>query len=68
MKYSKVSYYTNRQRRFGVSLFIYISAEVVKGQPYHLVIILLHHAPPNLASVLVLFVIFGGHFNILIHG
>ena len=30
-------------------------------------IILLHHAPPKVASVLVLFVIFGGHFSISLY-
>ena len=52
-------------RKFGGSgLYLYscicLSAGVVEWQPYCFVIILLHHAPPKVASVLVLFVIFEG--------
>ena len=42
--------------------FICLSAGVIERQPYCFVVLLLHHAPPKLASVLVLFVIFGGFF------
>ena len=38
--------------------FICLSTEVVEWQPYCFVVILLHHAPPKVTSVLVLFVIF----------
>ena len=47
--------------------FICLSAGVVERQSYCFVIILLHHAPPRVASVLVLFVIFGGLLLVLIY-
>ena len=47
--------------------FIYLSAGVVEWQPYCFVIILLHHAPLKMASVLVLFVIFEGFFLVLVY-
>ena len=46
--------------------FICLSAGVVEWQPYCFVI-LLHHAPLEVASVLVLFVTFGGFFLVLIY-
>ena len=46
--------------------FICLSAGVVEWQPYYFVIILWHHASPNVASVLVLFAIFGGLLLVLI--
>ena len=45
-----------------VHLFVYgicLSAGVIEWQPYCF-FILFHHTPPKVASVLVLFVIFGG--------
>ena len=42
--------------------FICLSAGVVEWQPYYFAITLLRHAPPKVASVLVLFVIFVGLF------
>ena len=47
--------------------FICLSAGVVEWQPYCFVIVLLHDAPAKVASVLELFAIFGGYFNIDIY-
>ena len=42
--------------------FICLSAGAVEGESSCFAITLLHHAPPQVTSVLVLFVIFGGLF------
>ena len=47
--------------------FICLSAGVVEWHSHCFVILLLHHAPPTVTSVLVLFVIFGGLFLVLIY-